>query len=98
MTMTKTKPVHEVRLGTIRAAVWANETKNGGTRYNVTFSRLYKDEATGSWRDSTSYSREDLPVIGKVADIVHTWLYTQNGEGHGRNQEDAEVEPTLDGR
>lgn len=37
----KAKPVHEVRLGRIKAAIWANETENG-VRHNVTISRLYK--------------------------------------------------------
>jgi len=37
---TKIRPVHEVRLGRIRAAIWENETQNG-TRHNVTVSRLY---------------------------------------------------------
>ena len=31
----KQKPVHEVRLGRIKAAIWANETDNG-TRHNGT--------------------------------------------------------------
>ena len=37
------KPIHEVRLGTIKAAVWRNET-GSGVRYNVTFSRIYKTQ------------------------------------------------------
>ena len=40
--MANPKPVAEVRIGTIKAAVWRNETANS-TRHNVTFSRLYKD-------------------------------------------------------
>ena len=39
----KAKPVHELRLGRIKAAIWANETDNG-IRHNVTLSRLYKPE------------------------------------------------------
>ena len=39
----KAKPVHEIRLGRIRAAVWLNETDNG-PRYNVQISRLYKNK------------------------------------------------------
>jgi hypothetical protein len=42
----KTKPVHEVRLGRVKAAIWANETDNG-TRHNVTIiverPLLYRD-------------------------------------------------------
>ena len=38
----KQKPVHEIRMGRIKAAIWANETDNG-TRHNVVITRLYKD-------------------------------------------------------
>ena len=31
---TKQKPVHEIRLGRIKATIWENETENG-TRYNA---------------------------------------------------------------
>ena len=30
-TATKARPVHELRMGRIRAAIWANETQNGHT-------------------------------------------------------------------
>ena len=42
MAKDKTKPVHEVRLGRIRAAIWENETQVG-IRYNVNVARIYKD-------------------------------------------------------
>ena len=54
------KPVHELRMGRIRAAIWENETKNG-TVHNVTVSRLYKDD-NDKWSDSTSFGR-DLSLI-----------------------------------
>lgn len=73
--MSKKKPVHEVRLGRIRAAIWENETSNG-TRHNVTFSRLYRDDQ-GNWQDSASFGRDDLPLLWKVADCVHTWIFQQ---------------------
>lgn len=79
----KTRPVHEVRLGRIKAAIWENETQNG-TRHNVTVSRLYKDG--DEWKDSTSFGRDDLPLVGKVVDQAHSWIFNQghdagNGEG-----------------
>ena len=67
------KPVHELRLGRIRAAVWLNETESG-PRYNVQISRLYKDKAD-KWKDSSSFGREDLPLVGKVADLAMVWIY-----------------------
>ena len=59
----KAKPVHEIRLGRIRAAVWLNATENG-PRYNVQITRLYKDKAD-KWKDSSSFGREDLPLGAK---------------------------------
>ena len=35
------KPVHEIRLGSVRAAIWANITQNG-VRHSVTISRSYR--------------------------------------------------------
>lgn len=70
----KKRPVHEIRIGRIRAAVWVNETENG-LRHNVTISRLYRDEQQGQWRDSTSFGRDDLPLVAKVADHAHSWIY-----------------------
>ena len=86
------KPVHEVRLGRIKAAIWENETQNGAVRHNVTFQRIYRDEA-GQWATSDSYGRVDLPLIAKVADLAHTWIFQQgqvNGERENK-KEAAEV-------
>ena len=73
---TKQKPAHEIRLGRIKATIWENETENG-SRYNVTISRLYKDG--DEWKQSTSFGRDDLPLVAKVADLAHTWTYEQAG-------------------
>ena len=72
----KSPPVHEIRLGRIRAAIWVNETQKG-TRHNVTVSRLYKDG--DDWRDSSSFGRDDLPLVAKVVDQAHDWIFGQNG-------------------
>ena len=41
------------------------------------FTALYKDG--DEWRGSASFTREDLPLLAKVADQVHSYLYEQNG-------------------
>lgn len=71
--MDKNAPVHEARLGRVRAAVWKNESGKG-TWYSVTISKLYKDEAD-KWQDGSSFSREDLPLLMKVAEEAYTWVY-----------------------
>jgi hypothetical protein len=82
--MTKSKPIHEVRLGVIKAAIWANESEAGGVRYNVTLGRLYKDEE-GQWKTTDGLGRDDLLVAAKVLDQAHTWIYER-----GRGSEPAE--------
>ena len=75
--MPKPKPIHEVRLGAIKAAVWKNDTENG-VRYNVTLNRLYKDG--DQWKSTESFGRDDLLVVAKVADQAHSWICTQAQE------------------
>ena len=79
----KTKPIHEVRLGSIKAAVWKNETE-AGVRYNVTFSRLYKDGE--QWGSTESFGRDDLLLLAKVADQAHSWIHAQNQEEQSANK------------
>ena len=74
-----TKPIHEVRLGLIKAAVWKNETESG-VRYNATFSRLYRDGE--QWKSTESFGRDELLLVAKVADLTHSWICAQNQEDH----------------
>lgn len=74
--MAKQKPAHEIRLGRIKATIWANETDNG-TRHNVSISRLFKDG--DEWKQTTSFGRDDLPLVAKVVDMAHLWIYEQAG-------------------
>jgi len=69
------KPVHEIRMGRIKAAIWENDTQNG-VRHNVTCQRIYKDEGN-EWQTSDSFGRDDLPLLAKVIDQAHTWIYQQ---------------------
>jgi hypothetical protein len=77
--MAKSKPVHEVRLAAVKAAIWRNDTDKGA-RYNTTFSRLYKDG--DEWGNTDSFGRDDLLVLAKVADQAHSWIHEQAQENH----------------
>jgi hypothetical protein len=63
------KPVEEIRIGNVKAAIWKNDTE-GGPRFNVTFQRIYRDEQKG-WRRTDGFGRDDLLVLAKVADQTH---------------------------
>ena len=78
------RPVQEIRMGRIRAAIWENETQNG-TRFNVTISRLYKDG--DNWKDSNSFGRDDLLIVAKVLDRCHTWIHSETGSAGNSDAE-----------
>jgi len=69
------RPVHEVRLGLIKAAIWHNLTRVG-ERHNVTLTRLYRNGDV--WKESTHFGRDDLLLAAKVLDLAHTWIYQQD--------------------
>ncbi len=68
----KNRPVHEIRIGAIKAVIWANKVSNG-TMHNVNLVRIYRDDE-GNWHDTDSLGRDDLLVAAKVADMAHTWI------------------------
>jgi hypothetical protein len=72
------KPVHELRLGRLKAAIWENPTESG-VRYNVTVARLYKDE-TGSWKSTDSFGVDQLLALAKLVDQAHTWIVQKQQE------------------
>jgi hypothetical protein len=69
------RPVKTFRLGPIKAAVWANEADQK-TFYNVAITRTYQDEQK-QFHDTTSFGRDDLPLVAKVADHAHTFIFEQ---------------------
>ena len=85
MPSTNNKPVAEVRVGAVKAAIWPNQTDSGVVRYNVTFSRIYKD-AEGNWKSTSSFGRDDLLVVAKVADMAHTKIF-EVANGHQADQD-----------
>jgi len=76
--MPSSKPVHELRLGRLKAAIWENPTENG-VRYNVTVARLYEDE-TGSWKSTDSFGVDQLLALAKLVDQTHTWIVQKQQE------------------
>ena len=70
--MANPKPISEVRIGRVKAAIWPNGTE-GRTRHNVTFSRLYKDG--DEWKNTQSFSRNDLLLLAKVVDQAHSRIF-----------------------
>lgn len=71
-------PVQTLRLGRIKAAIWENEADQKKF-YNVTFARTYVDDAK-AYHDTDSFGRDDLPLVAKLADQAHTFIFTRLAE------------------
>ena len=69
-----TQPVHKIRQGAVSASIWRNETERG-QMFNVTFQRAYKDGDT--WKNSNSFGRKDLLVVGLIAARAFEWIGSQ---------------------
>jgi hypothetical protein len=51
----KVRPIEEIRIGSIKAALWKNEAE-GKTWFNVTLSRLYRTDE-GEWKSAANFGR-----------------------------------------
>ena len=71
------KPVHEVRIGRVKAVIWANQTE-AGIRHNVTLRRLFKRDGSPQWEQSDSFGRDDLPLVMEVSRQAWLWIYAHS--------------------
>jgi hypothetical protein len=62
----------------IRAKLWKNSNENGQW-YNITISRVYKDDH-GDFQDSDSFSRDDLLQVAFVAQKTFDDIINQTNE------------------
>ena len=83
--MAKQKPAYEIRLGRIRAAVWANENGQDDVWFNATVTRSYNDG--DRWKDSNTFRRDDLPVVAKAMDMAYAWIWNRQAATSAEEEE-----------
>jgi hypothetical protein len=79
VTNASNRPVHTIRYGAVRVAIWRNMVDHGNASrpmYSATFSRSYKDDQN-QWQESSSFGLDDLLLVAKAADEAHTWIARQ---------------------
>ncbi len=69
---TKQKPLHHIRVGSVRASIW-KQTSEKGSFLTVTFSRPYKDKSE-QWQNGHSYLDHDLTDLMDCADEAKAWM------------------------
>ena len=86
--MANQRPTATVRIGAVKAAIWENQAGER-TRYNVTFSKRYRD-AEGQWKTTHSFGRNDLLVLAKVADQAHSRIVAleQSEDTNGQDEDE----------
>ena len=82
------KPVHTVRLRSIKATIWKNDTSNG-PMYNVTVLRSYRDD-NGEWKDGHSIGYDDLMNVAALMYEAHAYISglraKERSSGNGSSQ------------
>ena len=74
---TTNRPVHTLRSGAVKAAIWKNEPATGGTYFALTVTRSY--QVDGEWRDTDSFGARDLLDLRRVATAAESWIAEQPG-------------------
>lgn len=69
---TNQKPIHQLRVGSVRASIWEHLSDNGPF-LTVTFSRSYKDKQD-QWKDGHSYPTHDIESLLDVAIDAKDWM------------------------
>ena len=59
----------------------------------MTVVRLFRNGDV--WQESTRYGRDDLPLVSKVTDLAHSWIY-QCTMDHPQNENGAASSASKD--
>jgi hypothetical protein len=68
------RPVHEIRLGAVRALVW-EDRRSDELNYRVSVARAIRPGEEGTRSDQ--FDADDLPVLAEVLDLAHLWICEQ---------------------
>lgn len=68
----KQKPAHEIKVGGIRATIWANNDKGGSQSFFVCASRTFM--LKGEWCQTSIFYNSHLPKLIEVLTKAHQWI------------------------
>jgi len=66
---TKNRPAETLREGSLKAAIWRNESERGAY-HSVTLARTYKDQ-DGNFHDTSSFRAQDMLGVAELARQAH---------------------------
>jgi hypothetical protein len=74
MNRDKNRPYLELKDGMVKATIW-HETGDGEKRFNIAFTRLFKD--SDRWWDGAYFQREDMSALCRLANDADLWIRQQ---------------------
>ena len=84
------QPEKRIQVGSVHAAIFANEGKEGRTFRKVTVQKRYKDK-DGKWQSASSFTADELPEVILALQKAYEHLKTpkqSNGGGEGEDSAD----------
>lgn len=79
-------PVHKIRIGKIKVALWENKGDKNGTWFSVTATRSYLDNQK-KWHTANSFGKDDLLCLAELLRQACLWIAREHG-GSASNVED----------
>ena len=75
----RSRPAATFKQGGVEVSVWKN-----GEMYNATIRNSYKDDASGEWKDTSSFSPADLAVAAQLTTQAFQEIVKLKQQGRAR--------------
>jgi hypothetical protein len=73
------KPIHTIRIGSVKATIWENTSQGGKKFFSTGLVHTFKDE-NDNWKESSNYLPDDLPKLELAARKAFEFIHTQQSE------------------
>jgi hypothetical protein len=80
---TSARPIKTFKQGGVEVSVWRNSGEKGDM-YNTTIRNSYKDESSGEWKETSSFSPADLAVVAQLSGQAFQAITELKAQNRGR--------------
>ena len=77
------RPVATFKQGGLEVSVWKNHTEQGDL-FNTTIRNSYKDDKSGEWKETKSFSPTDLAVVAQLSSQAFQAIGELKAQSRGR--------------
>ena len=77
------RPVKTLKHGGVEVSVWKNSTEQGDM-YDTTIRNSYKDDKSGEWKETKSFSPTDLAVLSELSSQAFQEIAALKSQSRGR--------------